>query len=89
MCSFQMQKTVRQQGDSHRGLHHKQLTRLRDEINEKQRVIDELNESVTIFIYYFYLYTKIILIRYFLLNLPYILLALGSIICSYSFAFSS
>lgn len=40
------QKTVRQQGESHRGLHHKQLARLRDEINEKQRMIDELTECV-------------------------------------------
>uniref|UniRef100_H2LG03 Kinesin-like protein n=1 Tax=Oryzias latipes TaxID=8090 RepID=H2LG03_ORYLA len=30
--------------ESHRGLHHKQLARLRDEINEKQRVIDELTD---------------------------------------------
>uniref|UniRef100_A0A3B5L8X8 Kinesin-like protein n=1 Tax=Xiphophorus couchianus TaxID=32473 RepID=A0A3B5L8X8_9TELE len=35
------QKVLRQQGESHRGLHHKQLARLRDEINEKQRVIDD------------------------------------------------
>uniref|UniRef100_M4AX59 Kinesin-like protein n=1 Tax=Xiphophorus maculatus TaxID=8083 RepID=M4AX59_XIPMA len=35
------QKALRQQGESHRGLHHKQLARLRDEINEKQRVIDD------------------------------------------------
>ena len=40
------QKPPRQQGDSHRGVHHKQLARLRDEINEKQRIIDELTESV-------------------------------------------
>uniref|UniRef100_A0A3Q1JNM7 Kinesin-like protein n=1 Tax=Anabas testudineus TaxID=64144 RepID=A0A3Q1JNM7_ANATE len=32
------------QGESHRGLHHKQLARLRDEINEKQRIIDELTD---------------------------------------------
>uniref|UniRef100_A0A672ZLT2 Kinesin-like protein n=1 Tax=Sphaeramia orbicularis TaxID=375764 RepID=A0A672ZLT2_9TELE len=40
-------KSNRQQGETHRGLHHKQLARLRDEINEKQRIIDELTESVT------------------------------------------
>ncbi|TKS77359.1 Kinesin heavy chain isoform 5A [Collichthys lucidus] len=39
-----VKKTNRQQGDSHRGLHHKQLARLRDEINEKQRIIDELTD---------------------------------------------
>ncbi|KAM9350671.1 kinesin heavy chain-like isoform 2-T2 [Symphorus nematophorus] len=38
------EKTIRQQGESHRGLHHKQLARLRDEINEKQRIIDELTD---------------------------------------------
>uniref|UniRef100_A0A672ZNX6 Kinesin family member 5A, a n=1 Tax=Sphaeramia orbicularis TaxID=375764 RepID=A0A672ZNX6_9TELE len=38
-------KSNRQQGETHRGLHHKQLARLRDEINEKQRIIDELTES--------------------------------------------
>lgn len=45
-CLFFYQKTIRQQGESHRGLHHKQLARLRDEINEKQRMIDELTECV-------------------------------------------
>uniref|UniRef100_A0A8C4FHM8 Kinesin-like protein n=1 Tax=Dicentrarchus labrax TaxID=13489 RepID=A0A8C4FHM8_DICLA len=39
-----VKKTIRQQGESHRGLHHKQLARLRDEINEKQRIIDELTD---------------------------------------------
>uniref|UniRef100_A0A3Q2VEF1 Kinesin-like protein n=1 Tax=Haplochromis burtoni TaxID=8153 RepID=A0A3Q2VEF1_HAPBU len=37
-------KAPRHQGESHRGLHHKQLARLRDEINEKQRIIDDLND---------------------------------------------
>ncbi|KAM9785353.1 LOW QUALITY PROTEIN: kinesin heavy chain-like [Neosynchiropus ocellatus] len=37
-------KVARQQGESHRGLHHKQLARLRDEINEKQRIIDDLTD---------------------------------------------
>nr|XP_057941199.1 kinesin family member 5Aa [Doryrhamphus excisus] len=39
-----VKKITRQQGESHRGLHHKQLARLRDEINEKQRLIDELTD---------------------------------------------
>uniref|UniRef100_A0A096LZM0 Kinesin-like protein n=1 Tax=Poecilia formosa TaxID=48698 RepID=A0A096LZM0_POEFO len=42
--AFSLHKALRQQGESHRGLHHKQLARLRDEINEKQRVIDELTD---------------------------------------------
>uniref|UniRef100_A0AAY4EYV5 Kinesin-like protein n=1 Tax=Denticeps clupeoides TaxID=299321 RepID=A0AAY4EYV5_9TELE len=33
--------------ESHRESHHKQLGRLRDEINEKQKIIDELTESVS------------------------------------------
>lgn len=45
--TFLFQKAVRLQGESPRGLHHKQLARLRDEINEKQRIIDELTEYVT------------------------------------------
>lgn len=47
VCSFLFQKVIRLQGESPRGLHHKQLARLRDEINEKQRIIDELTECVT------------------------------------------
>uniref|UniRef100_A0AAQ5ZAA9 Kinesin motor domain-containing protein n=1 Tax=Amphiprion ocellaris TaxID=80972 RepID=A0AAQ5ZAA9_AMPOC len=39
-----VKKTIRQQSENHRGLHHKQLARLRDEINEKQRIIDELTD---------------------------------------------
>uniref|UniRef100_H3D375 Kinesin family member 5A, a n=2 Tax=Tetraodon nigroviridis TaxID=99883 RepID=H3D375_TETNG len=39
-----VKKAVRLQGESPRGLHHKQLARLRDEINEKQRIIDELTD---------------------------------------------
>uniref|UniRef100_A0A8C4NJI8 Kinesin-like protein n=1 Tax=Dicentrarchus labrax TaxID=13489 RepID=A0A8C4NJI8_DICLA len=34
--------------NSHRGLHHKQLARLRDEINEKQRIIDELTDMLSV-----------------------------------------
>lgn len=56
VCSFNFQKIPRQQGESHRGLHHKQLARLRDEINEKQRIIDELTEYVPILICSFYLH---------------------------------
>uniref|UniRef100_A0A3Q0T7D5 Kinesin-like protein n=1 Tax=Amphilophus citrinellus TaxID=61819 RepID=A0A3Q0T7D5_AMPCI len=37
-------KVLRHQAESHRGLHHKQLARLRDEINEKQRIIDDLTD---------------------------------------------
>ncbi|XP_055788291.1 kinesin heavy chain-like isoform X2 [Salvelinus fontinalis] len=40
-----VKKVPRQQGEeSHRGLHHMQMARLRDEINEKQRVIDDLTD---------------------------------------------
>uniref|UniRef100_A0A4W5M3Y9 Kinesin-like protein n=1 Tax=Hucho hucho TaxID=62062 RepID=A0A4W5M3Y9_9TELE len=39
------QAVPRQQGEeSHRGLHHMQMARLRDEINEKQRIIDDLTD---------------------------------------------
>uniref|UniRef100_A0A4W5RXH5 Kinesin-like protein n=1 Tax=Hucho hucho TaxID=62062 RepID=A0A4W5RXH5_9TELE len=34
-----------QQMESHRETHHKQLGRLRDDINEKQKIIDDLTES--------------------------------------------
>uniref|UniRef100_A0A8C7YGB3 Kinesin-like protein n=1 Tax=Oryzias sinensis TaxID=183150 RepID=A0A8C7YGB3_9TELE len=53
---FAFQKLSRQQVESHRGLHHKQLARLRDEINEKQRVIDELTEFVITLSNFFVLY---------------------------------
>lgn len=53
---FLFQKALRHQGESHRGLHHKQLARLRDEINEKQRIIDDLTESVVIFICFTYMF---------------------------------
>ncbi|XP_023861693.1 kinesin heavy chain isoform X2 [Salvelinus sp. IW2-2015] len=40
-----VKKVPRQQGEeSHRGLHHMQMARLRDEINEKQRIIDDLTD---------------------------------------------
>ncbi|XP_013990476.2 kinesin heavy chain isoform X1 [Salmo salar] len=40
-----VKKVTRQQGEeSHRGLHHMQMARLRDEINEKQRIIDDLTD---------------------------------------------
>uniref|UniRef100_A0A8C7LIJ1 Kinesin-like protein n=1 Tax=Oncorhynchus kisutch TaxID=8019 RepID=A0A8C7LIJ1_ONCKI len=45
---YRTKKVPRQQGEeSHRGLHHMQMARLRDEINEKQRIIDDLTESVS------------------------------------------
>uniref|UniRef100_A0A8C8ERX1 Kinesin-like protein n=1 Tax=Oncorhynchus tshawytscha TaxID=74940 RepID=A0A8C8ERX1_ONCTS len=39
-----VKKVPRQQGDSHRGLQQRQMARLRDEINEKQRIIDDLTD---------------------------------------------
>uniref|UniRef100_A0A8C8DBH1 Kinesin-like protein n=1 Tax=Oncorhynchus tshawytscha TaxID=74940 RepID=A0A8C8DBH1_ONCTS len=44
---YRPRKVPRQQGDSHRGLQQRQMARLRDEINEKQRIIDDLTESVS------------------------------------------
>lgn len=38
------QKALEVQLESHREAHHKQLARLRDEINQKQKIIDELKE---------------------------------------------
>ncbi|XP_014001039.1 kinesin heavy chain isoform X2 [Salmo salar] len=39
-----VKKVPRQQGESHRGLQQRQMARLRDEINEKQRIIDDLTD---------------------------------------------
>ncbi|KAM3934046.1 kinesin heavy chain isoform 3-T3 [Leptodactylus fuscus] len=38
------EKVLEMQMESHREAHHKQLARLRDEINEKQKIIDELKD---------------------------------------------
>uniref|UniRef100_A0A673XBZ2 Kinesin-like protein n=1 Tax=Salmo trutta TaxID=8032 RepID=A0A673XBZ2_SALTR len=40
-----VKKVPRQQGESHRGLQQRQMARLRDEINEKQRIIDDLTDQ--------------------------------------------
>uniref|UniRef100_A0A667XKF9 Kinesin-like protein n=1 Tax=Myripristis murdjan TaxID=586833 RepID=A0A667XKF9_9TELE len=41
-----LSQALEQQMESHRESHSKQLGRLRDEINEKQKIIDDLTESV-------------------------------------------
>uniref|UniRef100_A0A5F9DC41 Kinesin-like protein n=1 Tax=Oryctolagus cuniculus TaxID=9986 RepID=A0A5F9DC41_RABIT len=40
----EMKKALEQQMESHREAHQKQLSRLRDEIEEKQKIIDEIRE---------------------------------------------
>lgn len=39
-----IQKSLDEQLESHREAHQKQLSRLRDEVKEKQRMLDELTE---------------------------------------------
>ncbi|KAM4797417.1 kinesin heavy chain isoform 1-T1 [Rhinophrynus dorsalis] len=40
----EVKKVLEMQMENHREAHHKQLARLRDEINEKQKIIDELKD---------------------------------------------
>ncbi|XP_044072604.1 kinesin heavy chain isoform X1 [Siniperca chuatsi] len=42
--SSEMKRALEQQMESHREVHSKQLGRLRDEINEKQKIIDDLTD---------------------------------------------
>ncbi|XP_075447655.1 kinesin heavy chain isoform X2 [Ascaphus truei] len=42
--AHEVMKALEMQMESHREAHHKQLARLRDEINEKQKIIDELKD---------------------------------------------
>ncbi|KAM9408178.1 kinesin heavy chain [Pholidichthys leucotaenia] len=42
--SWDIKRALEQQMESHRETHSKQLSRLRDEINEKQKIIDELTD---------------------------------------------
>ncbi|KAM3934048.1 kinesin heavy chain isoform 5-T5 [Leptodactylus fuscus] len=44
MEASEVKKVLEMQMESHREAHHKQLARLRDEINEKQKIIDELKD---------------------------------------------